>query len=216
MYVYEIVNIVNQKRYIGITNCIEERFKYHQQKYASRKEFDKVLYRAIRKHGIDNFIFNVLFSGLTIEEAKEKEISLIQELNTLSHDNGYNVTKGGDHRNNQGENNNTTILTTEQVLDIIKRRTLGEKGIDVYQDYQQITRSAFSNIWRGINWPHLQDKSTIEVVKGNAKLSAAQVREIKSLLAKNVQNKLIQEQFNISYRDLWRIKNGHTYSNITI
>ena len=216
MYVYEIVNNVNQKKYIGITNCIEERFKYHKQRYLHEKEFDKVLYRAIRKHGIDNFTFNIIYSDLSENEAKEAEVRLIKEHCTLSHENGYNVTKGGDYRNNQGERNNTTILTEVQVLDIIKRREAGESGSEVYKDFTQITRSAFQQVWLGNNWKHLQDKSTITIVKGNAKLSAAEVREIKTLISSGAKNKAIQNQFDISYRDLWRIKKGHTYANITI
>lgn len=102
------------------------------------------------------------------------------------------------------------------MLEIIKRRTLGEKGADVYQDYQQISRSAFQSIWLGINWAHLEGQDNIEIARGNAKLSVAQVREIKILLTQSTENKTIQEQFNISYRDLWRIKKGLTYSNITI
>lgn len=215
MYVYEIINNINQKRYIGITRNIIERFKYHKQRYLLEKEFDKVLYRAFRKYDITNFTFNILYEELSETEAKSIEIELIETLDTLSHAKGYNVTKGGDHRNNQGENNNTTILTELEVLSIIARREAGEIGREVYKDFQQITQSSFQAIWLGINWKHLQP-AKIVIVKGNAKLSVVQVREIKTLLAEGVKNKIIQEQFKLSYRDLWRIQKGHTYSNILL
>lgn len=214
MYVYEIVNIVNQKRYIGITNNVKERFKYHQQKYNSNKESNKVLYLAFKKYGIENFQFNILKSALTLDEAKAEEIRLISEYKTLSHENGYNVTKGGDYRSNYGEHNNTTILAEADVLEIIKRRETGEKGSDVYKNYTQITRSSFQRIWLGDNWSYLQSKHDIVIAKGNAKLSVSQVKQIKELIANDTANSVIQQTFNISYRDLWRIKTGRTYSNI--
>lgn len=216
MYVYEIINTVNQKRYIGITNNVKERFKYHQQKYNGNKESNKVLYLAFKKYGIEKFQFNVLKSGLTIEDAKAEEIRLISEYKTLSHENGYNVTKGGDYRNNYGEHNNTTILTEADVLEIIKRREAGEKGSEVYKSYTQIAKSSFQRIWLGDNWSYLQNKQDIVIAKGNAKLSVSQVKQIKELIANGAANNFIQQTFNISYRDLWRIKTGRTYSNIII
>lgn len=216
MYVYEIVNTVNQKKYIGITNNVEERFKYHKKEYKSNKEPSKVLYLAIKKHGIENFKFNILEENLTIAEAKAREVALIAEYKTLSHEHGYNVTKGGDYRNNQGERNNTTILTEKEVLDIIKRRENGEKGTEVYKDYPQLKYYSFQKVWLGDNWSYLQNKKSIVIVKGNAKLSATQVKQIKGMIANGTNGTLIQSLYNISYRDLWRIKTGRTYANIPL
>lgn len=46
MYVYKIINKINKKSYIGITCDINERFKYHKQRYnkTSKEEYVKSHY----------------------------------------------------------------------------------------------------------------------------------------------------------------------------
>ena len=70
MYIYKILNKLNNKVYIGITTNIQSRFKYHKTRYnkTNKKEFvEKPLYRAFRKYGIDNFEFIILFSNISYE-----------------------------------------------------------------------------------------------------------------------------------------------------
>jgi predicted GIY-YIG superfamily endonuclease len=52
-YIYEIYNDINDKVYIGKTECsIEKRFKQHCQEAFKQRSFDRPLYRAMRKYGI--------------------------------------------------------------------------------------------------------------------------------------------------------------------
>ena len=135
MYVYKIINCLNRKSYIGITNNIEERFQYHKTRFDKecKKEYrEKPLYKAFRKYGIENFKFLILYKGLTLQEAKDKEVELIKKFKTLTHENGYNITKGGDWRSNEGENNNTTILTEADVLQIRELVGRGENIKNIY------------------------------------------------------------------------------------
>lgn len=50
---------------------------------------------AIKKYGWENFSHEILFSELSEEEAKEKEISLIAFYDSTNRDKGYNVSPGG-------------------------------------------------------------------------------------------------------------------------
>ena len=52
--------------------------------------------RAINKYGWDNFQHTVLFSGLSENDAKMMEKTLIRELHTNVSEFGYNITDGGD------------------------------------------------------------------------------------------------------------------------
>ena len=70
MYVYKITNKINNKLYIGITNDYKKRWSNHK----CCNSPNMVIARAIKKYGVDNFVFEILFSGLSIEEAEEKEI----------------------------------------------------------------------------------------------------------------------------------------------
>ena len=90
MYIYQITNLINGKIYIGQTNNIQKRWANHK----CSNDPDMAIARALRKYGINNFKFEVLFRGLTPDEANQKEIELIKEKGSLV-PHGYNVATGG-------------------------------------------------------------------------------------------------------------------------
>ena len=54
MFVYKITNKVNPRVYVGLTVCtLEKRWREHRS--AANTGVEKPLYRAMRKHGIENF-----------------------------------------------------------------------------------------------------------------------------------------------------------------
>lgn len=81
----------NGKVYIGITSRkAEARWNYGH-------GYDNQLFgRAIKKYGWENIAHEVLFEGLTLEEANEAEKQAIEECNSMDKAHGYNCTKGGD------------------------------------------------------------------------------------------------------------------------
>jgi predicted GIY-YIG superfamily endonuclease len=95
-YIYVWSNSINDKKYVGQTQNAKSRAKTHLQ---SAKTSDTHLYRAIRKHGITNFTFQVIeeIEEDTKESLKlkldELEIKYITEYD--SYNNGYNMTIGG-------------------------------------------------------------------------------------------------------------------------
>ena len=86
-YVYCISNNDDGKMYIGYTKQFERRIKDH-------CKSEKVIGRAIRKHGKENFTFQKLLWFDTEAKAKDTERYIISELNTLCPF-GYNVHEGG-------------------------------------------------------------------------------------------------------------------------
>ena len=93
MYViYCYTNKINGKKYIGQTcQTLEERAGRDGYFYVLK---DGVFGKAIQKYGWENFVPEILESGLTQQEANEREIYWIAELNTLAPF-GYNLSKGG-------------------------------------------------------------------------------------------------------------------------
>ena len=68
-YVYQHINKINGKRYIGITKQNpESRWGTDGANYKSSPYF----YSAIQKYGCDNFSHDILFNCLTKEEAYDK------------------------------------------------------------------------------------------------------------------------------------------------
>lgn len=99
MFVYKITNNLNQKCYIGYdSGPVEEnrRWKDHQREWKhDRKDRNpKRLYLAIRKHGIENFRYEVLCLCETLAETKQKEKEWIAYYDSTQQ--GYNATLGGD------------------------------------------------------------------------------------------------------------------------
>ena len=91
-YVYQHINKINGKRYIGITKQNpESRWGTDGTNYKSSPYF----YSAIQKYGWDNFSHEILFNGLTKEEACDKEIELIAYFQTQDKQHGYNIMEGG-------------------------------------------------------------------------------------------------------------------------
>ncbi len=95
--IYLITNQLNGKKYVGQALDIEERWKRH---IRDINNYDFVIYRAMRKYGVENFSFEVL-EECDVDKLDEREIYWINELDTYN--NGYNMTMGGEGRN-QGKN----------------------------------------------------------------------------------------------------------------
>ena len=91
-YVYRHVNKTNNKQYIGITKQLpEHRWGVDGVNYKSSPYF----YNAIQKYGWDNFNHEIIFSGLSKEDACTIEKLLIKGFQSQSKDFGYNIMEGG-------------------------------------------------------------------------------------------------------------------------
>ena len=209
--------LLNKKSYIGITNDINERFNYHRTRYdkITKNEYiEKPLYKAFRKYGIENFKFIVLYKNLSMEHAKEKEIELIRKFKTLTHENGYNVTKGGDWRSNCGENNNTSKLTEEDVLDIRRRIENGENIKSVYEMYSnKITFSGFQGVYLGRTWKYL-GKPKNNVLPNGASVNRETVLKIRMMYDNGENPYQISKKLGMEYKKCLRICKRETYKNV--
>lgn len=88
----------NGKVYIGITCRLKQRWSRNGFYYTGQY-FGK----AILKYGWDNIKHEILFEGLTKEEACQKEIELIAEYKSNQREFGYNVAPGGEIPWNAGK-----------------------------------------------------------------------------------------------------------------
>lgn len=174
--VYRIVNSKNGKSYIGFSNDIEKRISDHKSRtYSEGKEYDKTLYRAIRKYGWESFEYEVLLE-CSVEDLAKEEIRLISEYDTFH--NGYNETPGGEGvRNNQGEQHPNSSLSQLDVESIRKRYSKRERKMEVRKDYPQIGDSGFHKIWTGETWksimPEVYTKENILFHTSNSNMGGS-------------------------------------------
>lgn len=100
-YLYKITDAANNKVYIGQSNKETERWRQHKY-FARQDEPVQYIHRAMKKYGIENFIYEVIAQCLTQEDADETEIKLIKQYDSQNKEHGYNVARGGDHAWNAG------------------------------------------------------------------------------------------------------------------
>jgi predicted GIY-YIG superfamily endonuclease len=81
----------NGKVYIGITSCSPNVRWKDGYGYKEHKKF----YHDIIKYGWDNIQHLILFDGLSMNEALEKEKELIAKYNACDENFGYNIKEGG-------------------------------------------------------------------------------------------------------------------------
>lgn len=105
----------SKKVYVGITSQTNINRRWQNgEGYRTQKRF----YRAIQKYGWENIEHRILFSGLTKQEAEEKEIQLISQFDSTSCEHGYNCENGG----------NCTGTHSEETKRKISVAQLGEKN----------------------------------------------------------------------------------------
>jgi len=80
--IYKITNIVNNKKYIGQTH--RTLYKRKLQHTSALKREDLFLYRAIRKYGIDNFLWDVVCTCSSARELDDKEKFYMDKFKTYN------------------------------------------------------------------------------------------------------------------------------------
>lgn len=96
--IYCFTNLINNKKYIGQSTNLDARRKSHINNYKNTNspQYSSLFYRALRKYGLENFCYEILynFDNMTKDELNEKEKYFIELYNTFGK-NGYNMNIGG-------------------------------------------------------------------------------------------------------------------------
>ena len=136
--VYKITNKINNKSYIGHTvRTLEQRWKAHISSMRQGSNFR--FHSSIRKYGIDNWNFEILFEHDDVSICKKKEEEFIEFYDLMNNKKGYNAKPGGcggwivpeekyeswkqkHSENNSGlKNGNSTKYTNEELIEIGKK-----------------------------------------------------------------------------------------------
>lgn len=223
MYLYLITNLINKKRYIGVTNNYKKRWANHK----CCNDPDMVLARAIKKYGVENFKFEVLLSGIPIDKIDEYEQQYIEKYNTLvENGRGYNVSKGGlafkgVSKNQQGADNGNAHLSEEEVRYIKSHRDIPEYVL--YEQFaDKLSYGAFKKVYLDKTYKDI--RPTVQVYPynvefsgqftGNNKLDYDEVVELRKMYAQRIPWKDAYVHYKDRYPDqwtFWAIYNGATY-----
>lgn len=208
--IYKITNKINNKSYIGKSTNIEERWQYHKMRYNDKKEWDKLLYKAFRKYGLENFSFEIIEEVDNLEKINEREKYWIEYYNTFNKEKGYNLTVGGDGGITcEDPRANFGNISTEEVI-YLRKRFLENKYpsgyIYEYEFKNKISKRGFQAIWLGQNAKNIMPEVfTLENKNKDLLLS----RAYEGLLNRR---KKISLEKTLEIRE--RIKNGETKRSI--
>lgn len=94
--IYAILNIKNNKIYIGQSKNVKARINRHKSELKHNKHKNIYLQREINKYGFENFEFNII-EYCNVEELDEKEKNYIKQYNSTDNQFGFNLTDGGEN-----------------------------------------------------------------------------------------------------------------------
>ena len=145
-YLYKITNTENNKCYVGWTGrTVSDRWQRHKNDALKNKD-NRKFYNAIRKYGTECWQVETLLEVFSVEEAKSKEIELIEKFD--SYQQGYNATKGGD-------GNNGIIMSLESNLARSKALKGKPKNYDRMKDkkHRQDSKDKIASSHQGMKKP---------------------------------------------------------------
>ena len=185
--IYVITNTINNKQYVGLSkNCYKRWADHYSKCYTSNKEDDieKVLYKAMRKYGRENFTFQI------IEECPEEQLSdrekyWIEKLDTYHK--GYNETPGGETSGTKnihlGEEHGMAKLTEQDVIQCRKWYTEGKESKKIWEENysDKITYPGFQRMWHGKTWKHVMPEVFDNNPRPRKKITDETIQQIKDM-----------------------------------
>lgn len=219
-FIYLYVNKINGHQYVGQTNNIQKRFNGHKSDSYNKNShsYNYPLHNAIRKYGLENFSFEVIESGLTQEEANEREKYWIKEKKSHISQNGYNITFGGDGRSTEKLSweelkERGKVFTGEEIELIQSFLIAGNKYDDIIEYFSpRLTRSFLSNINNGVNYKNPKLNYPLKKdFSGEGKFTKEEIKQIKEEIKSGLKYFEIQKKWNIKSAGFLSMINSGKY-----
>ena len=153
--IYKITNLVNGKVYIGQSVNIHKRWVTHRNAAfnPNKDEYEAPLYKAIRKYGLDKFLFDVLEECAKCD-LDEREIFYIDQYKSHNRRYGYNQNRGGSNAKNPIKLSEDVVL---KIIDVLRTSTeTNQKIAEEFGISERMVRSInYGECWpiESINYP---------------------------------------------------------------
>lgn len=238
--IYQIVNRVNQKKYIGSSIRLQGRKKRHFSELNCNIHHSQALQRAYNKYGKDNFDFLIL-EYCNSENLLEREQYYINNLKPE-----YNICKIAGNCLGVKQSEETIEkrkLSNSKYWDSVGRKhkdkikAIKEENALIKQQKEQRNLQIIEDLKSGIRQDIIAEKYSLSpsvitqlkkkhniiidtIYKGSnnnfSKLTEEQVKEIKYLLKDKVKQQEIANKYNVKLRTIKAIASGQNWSHITI
>lgn len=127
--VYRIINLKNNKSYIGSSGNIYRRKQEHFRELGRNKHHNEHLQKAYNKYGKEYFIFEILERNIPNKDLCTKEREYIIKFDTINRNKGYNL--------DLPTSENYTKNRSEETKEKLRRISLAYIGIDSEEKYNK-------------------------------------------------------------------------------
>lgn len=207
--IYKIENKINGKKYIGQSNNIERRWKYHLQYIKNGKS---KMYQAFREDGIENFDFSIV-EECPIIDLDEKEKYWISYYNSI--ENGYNMIFGSPFKRRKYHK-----LSDDEYNNIVKDLIDNVLSIDeIINKYNLCSSYIYDINWNNTNLGNPNLTYPLRNLKTGCveKYEDILKKEIDNIVFDLQENKLtyveISEKYHLTHKMLYNINKGKKYYN---
>lgn len=142
--IYKIQNKVTNKVYIGYTENFNSRMRQHKRKASKELNEKSKLYSAMKKYGIENFEFTIIYQSKDRDYCK-----LVMENYFIcmydSYNTGYNMTLGGEGVDSESNSKYSKIRWQSEEY----RKLMDEKRMPAMQteEYKQNQSNIMTEMW---------------------------------------------------------------------
>lgn len=137
--------MVTGKKYVGLTKkTMEQRWLQHVSFAKAGRRGPPAFHAAIRKHGIEDWVHDVLDVVNSLDDANASEIRCIEQLRTLSPD-GYNVSKGGDSRDWPDDARQRLSVSLRRTFAAMTQEQRSERGRRTWTTSKHEKHAAFTS-----------------------------------------------------------------------
>lgn len=141
-YIYKITNSINGLVYIGTSHQVF----YKRAKYGRGYKNHTTFSNDIEKYGWKAFTVQIIETGLSKEEAGEREKHYISQFNSMNENKGYNIQSGG-FKNTGSARLKATMKDVERkyVMTEEHKRHLSESHLGIYPTEEQNMKNRLSS-----------------------------------------------------------------------
>ncbi|MCM3671053.1 GIY-YIG nuclease family protein [Mesobacillus maritimus] len=215
--IYLATNKINGKKYVGQTlkGRLERRIEEHLKDSLNPKT---VFQYAIKKHGIDNFHFEVIDQAFTSVELNQKEHENIVKYNTYYRNGkGYNMTLGKEGL--RGIDNGISKLTENDVVKIREMIINRVSQRKIAKEFG-VTKNVIALISQGKIWVHVESDFTppakMDKFDANRTTTDEQIISIKKMIVAGCSYKEIMKKNNVTKNIVNSIKSGESWAHIEV
>lgn len=225
-FIYEIVNCINNKKYIGqtIKNYVKYRWNNHRNELNRNVHHNDYLQNAWNYYGKDNFKFNILEQ---VEEENEEDLLnklnqlepyYIQLYKTMYYQWGYNLKLGGDNKSmseyskQKISKKNKGKIRTEEAKEKNRQAHLGKKASEETKQKLSEMRKLDKHWQYGKNMKEeSKEKMRQKLMGDNYKLFNDEEKKdiINRIFYLNETVSSIARNYNVTYKQIRNIKDKY-------